>query len=205
MFTSHCDVHSGILSGWHKDDGMTTMEGGYFGRPMYNNPDCSVYKVAIYLQDHTQNKTGLTVRSGSHKYESLVQGDEVYLPTSVGDIVVFDVRLTHVGQQYIVPVIWLNSQIILLQKIFNKLVGIKNSKIITLFKKNYDRIFFQEKISIFFTYGLPNEYTKVFSQNNMKRQVMQNKKKDIFVSEKLRSKLIEENVVLAEDYFLDLV
>lgn len=31
MFTSHCDIHSGIIAGWHKDDGTTTSDKNNFG------------------------------------------------------------------------------------------------------------------------------------------------------------------------------
>ena len=39
-----------------------------------------------------------------------------------------------------------------------------------------------ERLSIFFTYGLPNEYTQSFAINNMKRQMKQNESLDIFLS-----------------------
>jgi hypothetical protein len=200
MFTSHCDIHSGTLSRWHKDDGMTVMDGGYFGQSMYKEQDCRVYKVAIYLQNHTHNNGGLTVRRGSHKFQSLDKGEEIYLKTYAGDIVIFDVRLTHIGQRDIVPIPLLRKPINLFQNLLKKLLKIDEAKIQCYLKTLCDK-FFSEKLAIFFTYGVPNEHTIAFANNNMKRQTSQLQTKDIFLSTYTRQKLLENNVLLAEDYF----
>lgn len=55
-----------------------------------------IIKVAILLQDHTENEFGLWVMSGSHK-EGVV-GEKAYLKTTARDIVVFDHKITHRGQ-----------------------------------------------------------------------------------------------------------
>ncbi len=203
MFTSHCDVHSRILSGWHKDDGMTVMDGGYFGQPTYKNQDCRVYKVAIYLQDHIRDRGGLTVRKGSHKFSSLDRGEEVHLKTHAGDAVIFDVRLTHTGQRDVVPIPWAKKPIKLFGKILNRLLGIETSKINHDLKEIYDNIT-GGKLSIFFTYGIPNEYTQSFAINNMKRQIIQNKSQEIFLSPSTRQMFLDNNVLLSEDYFANI-
>ncbi len=200
MFTSHCDIHCQTLSAWHKDDGMTVMDGGYFGQPMYGNEDCRVYKVAIYLQDHFHNNGGLTVRKGSHKYPSLDRGEEVYLKTKAGDAIVFDVRLTHTGQRDIVPIPLVKKPIGLFKRILNRLFRINYAKIDRYLKSIYDKIS-GERLSIFFTYGLPNEYTKSFAINNMKRQMKQNESAEIFLSPSTRQMFLDNKLLLAEDYF----
>lgn len=45
MFTSHCDIHSGIVSSWHKDDGTSSDKSnlGYFDCLTYDVDDCQVY------------------------------------------------------------------------------------------------------------------------------------------------------------------
>lgn len=204
MFTSHCDLHCRTLSAWHKDDGMTVMEGGYFGFPAYDREDCKVYKVALYLQDHDHNKAGLTVRNGSHKLSALNQGEEVYLPTKAGDIVVFDVRLTHRGQRSVVPVEFLEKPNHLIKKGLNKVFKISHKKSDRYFKKIYDTLY-GDRLSIFFTYGLPNEYTKNFAINNMKRQLQQNKNSQVFLSAENKQRFLDNNVILAEEYFEELV
>ncbi|HAC63827.1 MAG TPA: hypothetical protein DCF68_09880 [Cyanothece sp. UBA12306] len=204
MFTSHCDIHCRTLSAWHKDDGMGVMEGGYFGFPAYDKEDCRVYKVALYLQDHAQNIGGLTVRKGSHKFAEVDKGEEVYIKTKAGDIVVFDVRLNHTGQQDILPFLWLEKPNFLLRKIMKKIFQTEAKQSKKYLKKLYE-ILFGERLSIFFTYGLPNDYTKNFSVNNMKRQLWQNKNANIFLSPATRQQFIKNNVLVAEEYFSELV
>ena len=203
MFTSHCDVHYRTLSGWHKDDGMTVMEGGYFGESTYDKANCCVYKVAIYLQNHYNNRGGLTVRKGSHKFPERDRGEEVYLRTKSGDIIIFDVRLTHTGQQNISPFPFLEKPNKLLQKALYKTLKIPDKQSKQYLKNVYDNLL-SERLSIFFTYGLPNEYTKSFAINNMKRQLWQNKNTKIFLSSVTRQQFLNNEVFLAEDYFTEL-
>jgi hypothetical protein len=204
IFTSHCDIHSRTMSGWHKDDGMQVMSGGYFGQPMYDNSNCRVYKVALYLQDHINNRGGLTIRKESHKFASIHDGEERYLKTSVGDIIVFDVRLTHTGQRDYIPLPQFKKAISLLQRGIEK-VGKMDRNRSNLYLKNlYDKIS-GDRLSIFFTYGASNQHTIDFAVNNMKRQIMQNQSTDIFLATSLRNKFTENNVLLAEDYFQELV
>ena len=125
-FTSHCDVHSSTLSGWHKDDGMTVMDGGYFGFPAYKEQNCHVHKMAIYLQDHINNQGGLTVRKGSHIFPSFDRGEEVGLKTRKGDVIIFDVRLTHTDQRNPVPISQLQKPLNLAKRIANKIFKIEH-------------------------------------------------------------------------------
>jgi hypothetical protein len=192
------------MSGWHKDDGLQVMEGGYFGQPMYDNPDCRVYKIALYLQDHFDNLGGLTVRKGSHHFPSIDEGEEVYLKTRVGDIIVFDVRLTHTGQRDFVPIPQLKKPLDFVQKGLEKIRKIDRNRSNLYFKKMYDK-FSGDRLSIFFTYGVPNQHTIDFAINNMKRQIVQNQSQDIFLPSSTRQKFLDDNVLLAEDYFSDLV
>ncbi len=203
MFTSHCDIHSGTLSGWHKDDGTIIMEGGYFGYPTYDREDCRVYKVALYLQDHYFNTGGLTVRKGSHQYPELDRGEELYVPTKAGDIIVFDVRLTHTGQRETIPVPILQQPLQLIQQLGHKLFKIPPAKVNQFYKKTYDKLA-GRRLSIFFTYGLPNTYTINFAINNMKRQIQQDRNSHIFLAAEVRQKFLDSGTLLAEDYFTQL-
>ncbi|MGK7955418.1 MAG: hypothetical protein AB4063_09180 [Crocosphaera sp.] len=200
MFTSHCDLHCRTLSGWHKDDGMTVMEGGYFGFPAYAQQDCKVYKVALYLQDHYYNQGGLTVRKGSHEFSDINQGEEVYLKTKTGDLIIFDVRLTHTGQKDVVPLKFLQKPNYVVKKGLSKIFKIPPQKVNQYLKQIYDNLF-GDRLSIFFTYGLPNEYTRNFAINNMKRQLQQNQNSHLFLSAESRKKFLDNNVILAEEYF----
>ncbi|MDD1427161.1 phytanoyl-CoA dioxygenase family protein [Dolichospermum sp. ST_sed9] len=198
MFTSHCDIHSGIVAGWHKDDGTSSGKSnlGYFDCLTYDVEDCQVYKVAIYLQDHTNNLAGLKVKPGSHKIASTEVGEEVYLKTRVGDVIIFDVRLTHSGQSDILPIPWLRKPLTLIRKLFG-------SSLDQPIKSAYE-LFFGTKMSIFFTFGYSNNWTVAFAKNNMKRQLKQNQSSQIFLPSTTKEKLLAEDVLLAEEYFTDL-
>jgi hypothetical protein len=197
MFTNHCDIHSGIISGWHKDDGTSDKTNlGYFDCLTYDVEDCQVYKVAIYLQDHVNNLAGLKVKRGSHKIDSTEVGEEIYLKTRVGDVIIFDVRLTHSGQSDILPVPWLRKPLNLTRKLF----GTRLDKAI---KSAYE-LFFGTKMSIFFTFGYPNKWTIAFARNNMKRQLKQNQSSKVFLPSNTKEKLMAQGIQLAEEHFTNL-
>ncbi|MCX4879258.1 phytanoyl-CoA dioxygenase family protein [Streptomyces sp. NBC_00847] len=101
IFTGHSDAHHGFTQGWHKDSGSTALGdplAGYLGEPSTSlfrrRPE--VVKIGIYLQESTDLNC-LRVDPGSH----LRPGLQPLRPTRVlmdaGDLVVFDVRITHAG------------------------------------------------------------------------------------------------------------
>jgi hypothetical protein len=206
MFTSHCDVHSRLLSSWHKGDGsnsrdINSIENLYFDEFTYGVDDCRVYKMAIYLQDHFYNLGGLRVRRNSHCLAGVDQGEEIYLKTKAGNAIVFDVRLTHSGQTDLVPLPFLDKPISFCLSVIGKVF--RTSFFHIALRNFYDRIA-GDKMSIFFTYGFPNDYTVKFARNNMRRQIGEHPELPIYLPEALRQKLVENQVLLAEDYFSDL-
>ena len=159
-YTSHSDMHLGLSAGWHKDDG----DGNYFEglNEYFFSSDCKVYKIGIYLRDATKF-WGLTVKKGSHKFKGFKKGKNIYISTNIQDIIIFDVRLTHKGDRSLLH--------ILKQKLGMNILS-------------YDRR------SIFFTFGANNEYTKIFSEKNMSRQILQIGNKEISkMPETLKKKL----------------
>ena len=98
VFTLEAGVQRNLTGPWHKDTGTYVMAGGYYDcEDPFSRDDCRVLKVGVYLQPHVDGR-GLRVRRGSHRLPGLEQGDEVELRTLPGDIVLFDVRITHRGQ-----------------------------------------------------------------------------------------------------------
>ncbi|UIX35487.1 phytanoyl-CoA dioxygenase family protein [Streptomyces sp. GQFP] len=100
-FTGHSDAHQGFTLGWHKDSGSEALGDplcGYFGGSsaalFQGVPE--VVKLGIYLQESTSSNC-LRVDPGSHLRPHLqpVRPTEVLM--EAGDIVVFDVRITHAG------------------------------------------------------------------------------------------------------------
>ncbi|WP_179474485.1 phytanoyl-CoA dioxygenase family protein [Mycolicibacterium vinylchloridicum] len=169
VFTGHCDIHMNMLSGWHKDSGET-VPGGYFTGPYMTSPDCRVYKVAIYLQD-TGPRDGFTARLGSHRYTDLTTGEKLTARSHIGDIVVFDVRITHTGQLPDPVEKGLKG----LSRVLNKGQRDKQdpqwvSRLKAAYWKAIGR---RDRLSVFFTYGAPNSFTYDFAEANMTRQARQ--------------------------------
>lgn len=168
VFTGHCDIHMNMLSGWHKDSGESF--GGYFRGDYFKADECRVYKVALYLQD-SDARTGFVVRSGSHRSPSLMTGEESLIETRVGDIVVFDVRISHAGQ--------LPDPIERALKALNlALVGGDRTKTDSRMVSGLKRLYWlllrrRERLSVFYTFGCANQYTYDFALANMSRQTKQ--------------------------------
>jgi len=169
VFTGHCDIHMNMLSGWHKDSGEA-VPGGYFTGPYMTSPDCRVFKIAIYLQDTTP-RDSFTALLGSHRVADFSAGIERTVQSRIGDIVMFDVRITHTGQ---LPdpiekgLKGLNLAINRGKRDREDLAAITRLK--ALYWKLAKR---RDRLSVFFTYGAPNDFTYDFARANMSRQVRQ--------------------------------
>lgn len=100
-FISHNDLHLNRSVGWHKDrlNGEANIFEKHSPWEVVDGQSMKIYKCNIYLQDHTKDDDCLTIREGSHLTESMNVGEIKTLKPSVGDIVVFDQRLTHRGPQ----------------------------------------------------------------------------------------------------------
>lgn len=128
-----------MLSWWHKDSF------GCFTDECFARPECKVYRAGVYLQDH-EERGGLTVRIGSHRVGTLTDGETKTLSTRAGDVVFFDMRLTHAGE-FATP-----FEMILLRagRKFNwtPLIAAVRTSVRRLTGK-------ADKLSIFFTYAIP--------------------------------------------------
>lgn len=168
QFCHHSDVHFNLSSGWHKDnygsDDFSTTD---------DNETYGVYKVALYLQDHEGDDCALKVRKSSHLTSSLAEGNIENLHTKAGDAVIFDCRITHMGQEGFIPKSRIRSLIgryflkyglrfaqsqqgkFELRRIYRKLSGMP------------------DKLAIFFTYGKYNNFTDEHIERNVRRQNQQ--------------------------------
>jgi hypothetical protein len=195
VFTGHCDIHMNMLSGWHKDSGES-VPGGYFTGPYMTSADCRVFKVAIYLQD-TGRRDGFTARLGSHHETDLTVGKQINVQSRTGDIVVFDVRITHTGQ--------------LPDPVEKGLKGLSLavnrgqrhredpawvSHVKSLYWKLIGR---RDRLSVFFTFGAANTFTYDFARANMDRQAREGAARDSAgLPRKLREALESEGVKLSD-------
>ncbi|QDP62152.1 MAG: hypothetical protein GOVbin1807_151 [Prokaryotic dsDNA virus sp.] len=107
MFLHHSDAHVDTVAGkgWHTD-AINNSDGrqGRRWKDMYITKDFwsiqdkekyCVIRIALYLQQHTDDKNGLFVRAGSHNKGKIQK--ELYVKTNLGDVILFDARLQHRG------------------------------------------------------------------------------------------------------------
>ena len=104
-FTGHNDIGVNRIVGWHKDK----LNGDY---AKYQKHDIwktfegeqhEIVKVLIYLQDHSKNNDGLKLVPKSHLTPKINSKGHVQLRPNIGDVVIFDQRITHRGMDKQVP------------------------------------------------------------------------------------------------------
>lgn len=98
-FCSHNDIGINRIVGWHKD--KLNNEYAKFEThdiwSTWKDEKHEIVKVLIYFQDHSNNNDGLKVVSGSHKTKEMDHIHVHQLRPSLGDVVIFDQRITHRG------------------------------------------------------------------------------------------------------------
>lgn len=164
VFTFHCDVHRNAFSDWHKDTGESVMPGGYFGAPIFDLPDCNVVKLAIYCEDHDVDDAGFHVQPGSHRSQSLEHDRPIGLGTVVGDIVIFDVRITHMGEpqpRYFQPIEGIA------RRLPRAAAAIRSTQLRARGRT--------DRVSAFFSFGTEGDLTDRFAQSNLARACRQSR------------------------------
>jgi hypothetical protein len=100
---SHNDIGLNRIVNWHKD----TLNNQYkiyqktdIWKENINGDKHEIYKFLIYLQDHRNNKDGLTLIEESHLNPTInINNSKLkYINSTVGDVIIFDQRITHRGQ-----------------------------------------------------------------------------------------------------------
>ncbi len=157
-YAHHSDAHYNMLSGWHKDNyGDDDWAVGPEGETYH------AYKMAFYLQDHSNNNYGLTVRKGSHLLRELNKGEVIDLHSKPGDAVVFDMRISHIGKE---PDLF--------EKILKFIFRDPKTQA-KLFERYRKMMGIPDKISVFFGFGVPNRFTQEHIDKTIARQNKQNK------------------------------
>ena len=98
----HNDIGLNRVVHWHKDT-LNNRYKIYQKKNVwteYNNEKHEIYKFLIYLQDHINDNNGLTVIEKSHNDPNinLDSKNKKNINSSIGDIIIFDQRITHRGQ-----------------------------------------------------------------------------------------------------------
>ena len=101
-FCFHNDIGINRIVNWHKDT-LNNQYKVYQKKNLwleYEGEKHEIYKFLIYLQDHSNNKNGLQLIEGSHLDPIInVKNNEIkQIYSNIGDIVIFDQRITHRGQ-----------------------------------------------------------------------------------------------------------
>lgn len=96
-FIGHNDLHLNRSVGWHKDQLNGEARRYQLNSPWetVNGETMKIFKVNLYLQDHSINNDGLTIRVGSHKFPQIDRGIVQQVKPSIGDIILFDQRISH--------------------------------------------------------------------------------------------------------------
>ena len=191
VFTAEADVHRNFLLGqWHKDSGEGNLPRGYFDCDAMSSDDCRVYKVALYLQDHVDG-SGLTVRPGTTHQPDLAAGDEAAVAVHAGDMVLFDVRITHRGA---VP----TKVDAAVSKIQEKLKWRSLQSVSPLLRRwKYKMANKPDRLAIYFAFGAPNEKSETFACRNMQRQLAQLHLTECRLPSELLDRLSSLNVQVA--------
>jgi len=104
-FCSHNDIGINRLVGWHKDK-LNCEVSKYETHDIwkeFNGVKHEIVKVLIYLEDHSNDNDGLKLVPKSHVIKQIKTENHIQLKPSIGDIIIFDQRITHRGMVKRVP------------------------------------------------------------------------------------------------------
>lgn len=103
IFAEHSDLHQNRTTGWHRDnlDFLSKERGNGCEKDLWSEK-FHVIKVCFLLQDHTSNQCGMSFKLGTHKDEDTV-APPFYANTQSTDMIIFDQRILHAGQEFKKP------------------------------------------------------------------------------------------------------
>jgi len=95
-FCKHNDIGFNRIVNWHKDK----LNGPYNKYEKLNifNKEQNICKVAIYLQDHSNNTNCLRIIPSSQYVKNIDINNCKVLQPKLGDVIIFDQRITHRGK-----------------------------------------------------------------------------------------------------------
>ena len=98
-FCGHNDIGINRIVGWHKDK----LNGKYAKYETVNiweeinGEKHEIVKVLIYLQDHSNDNDALKIVPKSHLVKNIDTKGFIQLKPTIGDVLIFDQRITHRG------------------------------------------------------------------------------------------------------------
>lgn len=180
-YCHHSDVHMNKFTGWHRDN-----HGHDDWRVAPPAEAFAVYKMAVYLQDHSQGPTALHVVRGSHLEKGKAEGEVVELRPAIGDVVLFDIRIRHKGEEKS-----------LFGKVFSRISPSRaaTTRVLQSLRNLEGK---GEKLSVFFTYARPNALTDEHIDLTIRRQLDQSGGKGYELDPGLRDQLVNAGIVVHE-------
>jgi hypothetical protein len=116
--------------------------------------DYTLVRIALYLQDHSKYSGGIKLRVKSHLYPSHHEGKAINVGSEVGDIVMWNLRTTHSGNN--VRLRWMKN-LCLHPRLEDKI-------------PNYLRVPEEhERVAIFCTFGKPSDHLDRYMENMVQR------------------------------------
>jgi len=100
-FCQHNDIGINRQCGWHKDklNGIYSKYETIDIWSEHQNEKHEIVKVLIYLEDHSNDNNALRIVPKSHINRKIVIDKYIQLKPKLGDIVIFDQRITHRGAE----------------------------------------------------------------------------------------------------------
>ena len=98
-FCAHNDIGINRVVGWHKDklNGVVSKYETVNIWSEHNGQKHEIVKVLIYLENHGSNNDGLKLVPRSHLNPKVVTKGHIQLKPELGDVIIFDQRITHRG------------------------------------------------------------------------------------------------------------
>ena len=96
-FCSHNDIGINRVVGWHKDK-LNGEYARYETVDIFTN-EHEIVKVALYLEDHSNDTNSLQLVPGSHRNRNININGSIHLQPKLGSVIIFDQRLTHRGME----------------------------------------------------------------------------------------------------------
>lgn len=98
-FCGHNDIGINRVVGWHKDK-LNNIYSKFETINIWNTHEGQkheIVKVLIYLEDHSNDNSGLKIIPGSHLNSNIKIENVKQLKPELGDVIIFDQRITHRG------------------------------------------------------------------------------------------------------------
>ena len=98
-FCEHNDIGINRIVGWHKDklNGLYAKYETVDIWSEHKGEKHEIVKVLTYLEDHTNDDDGLKIVPSSHIKRKINSNGFIQLRPSLGDVIIFDQRITHRG------------------------------------------------------------------------------------------------------------